>query len=246
MNAIRLRWLLPLALAATLGLAHAATPWSLDAITDPRETRQGVPVLAVTPGGSAERIGLRAGDRIQSINGHSFVGVGRPTTPLDQVLSDSNGRVEMAVAREGGLVQLSGTLAARAASTSAQCGFVTVLGPTPRNSEGIFPAEITTIDGRSTPLFGVNRHQVDAGPRVLIVAERIEGYRLSDREVRQRKLMQERVLAGAYKALVVDVAPDTTYHVGARLLPGKRDNASIRANTYWEPVVFKQTHTRCP
>src|SRR5690606_22096427 len=159
------------------------TPWALGAITDPRETREGVPVLAITPGGSAERLGLRAGDRIQSINGQSFVGVERPTTLLDRVLSDSNGRVEIAVAREGGLEQLSGTVAARAAPTSGQCGFMTVLGPTPRNSEGIFPAAITTIDGRSTPLSGVNRHEVDAGPRVLIVAERIEGYRLSDREI---------------------------------------------------------------
>lgn len=246
MNTRHPRWLLSLALASTLGIAHAASPWSLGAITDPRNTSEGLPVLAVTPGGSAEGLGLRSGDRIQSINGQSLVGAQRAGEMLDRALSDSNGRVDLTVIRGGAPQQLSGTLAARTAAGPGQCGFLTVLGPTPRNSQGIFPAEITTIDGNSTPLDPVNRHEVAAGPRVLVVAEHIEGYRLSDRENHQRALMKKRERRDAYKALVVDVEPDTTYHVGARLIPDRRDNANIRANAYWEPVVFKQTRTRCP
>jgi hypothetical protein len=57
--------------------------------------------------------------------------------------------------------------------------------------------------------------------------------------------MKRRELARAYKALIVDVQPDTRYSIGARLLTDKLDNESIRNNEYWEPVVWTQRPESC-
>lgn len=236
---------------STIGTATAtqSPPWTLGAVTDLRQTRDGLVVLAITPGSNAERIGLQVGDRIQSINGQSFVGVGQPASLLEQSLADSRGELSVEVLRNGAPRTLAGRLSATPVSVAggvSGCGFVTTQGTVPRVSQDIYPGEVTRIDGRSTPLAPVNRHQVETGPRVLIVAERIDSHRLTLGQNRQRELFKRLAQARAYKALVVDVAPDTTYYVGARLLTDKLDNDSIRANAYWEPVVWQErSDTRC-
>ena len=48
-----------------------------------------------------------------------------------------------------------------------------------------------------------------------------------------------------YKVLVVDVKPDHSYRIGARLLRDRLDAASIRDNAYWEPVVWSSVAERC-
>ena len=58
-------------------------------------------------------------------------------------------------------------------------------------------------------------------------------------------MMQRRERARAYKPLVVDVQPGTTYKIGARLLRDRLDADSIRAKAYWEPVVWAVDPDAC-
>ena len=252
-NTARSLMLVALALLAMAG-AYASDERSsgtgrfeLGAVVDVRRAHaEGLRVLAVTPGGAAERLGLRVDDRLQAINGQSLAGVADPGATLSRAVDASGGSLRLQVLRDGQVTRLSGTADTPVTATSQGCGFVTTLGATPRNSRNIHQAEITMIDGQSTPLFDVNRHQLGVGQHALVVAERIEPHRLSNVQNHQISLLKRREgVRGFYKALVVDIKPDTTYYIGARLLPDRLDNVSIRANAYWEPVVWQERAADC-
>ncbi len=233
----------PLPVVATAIAADAA--WDLGVVLELRRPyREGMEVLAVTPDGAAARLGLRRGDRIHAINGRSLTGPA-PADAYADAISRSHGRVSLDVVREGNPLQLSGELALVSQVPIAGCGYVTTIDATPRSKESVFSAEITMIDGESTPLAPQNRHQLPVGRRVLVVAERIDDHRFNDSQNLQRRNMKQREMARAYKALIVDVAPDTAYSIGARLLTDRLDSASIRDNAYWEPVAWRSVHTRC-
>lgn len=239
--------LLSLALLPAAARSQESAHWSLDAVLDTRaQQSEGIPVLAVTPGGAAERMGLVAGDRIVSINGASLTGGGSPQQALDAALLDSKGSATLVVTRAGSPTTLGGTLggASTQAATSG-CGFVTANDPTPVVSEMIFPAEITQIDGHSTPLVPQNRFQLPAGQHVLVVRELIPSMYFNSGELRHRRLMQQQQLGKAYKALVVNVAPGTRYQVGARLLKDRMGNENMRDNAYWEPVMYGTRAEAC-
>ena len=51
--------------------------------------------------------------------------------------------------------------------------------------------------------------------------------------------------ARRYKVLILDVEPNTRYEIGARLLSGPPSLEAIRDNSYWEPVVWRQTAEAC-
>ncbi|MFA5683192.1 MAG: PDZ domain-containing protein [Lysobacteraceae bacterium] len=258
------RSLLALSLVAALGLgamtAHAeeattshSALQTLEAVVDTRTpARDGYVVLAVTPGGFAERLGLQAEDRLQRVNGVALLGAPNVEATLANALEQGGGRVRLEVVRGGRPLSLSGSLDAMATTPLAQpasdaqgCGYVSATDPTPDVSEGIFDAEITMIDGRSTPLYEVNRQRLGVGSHVLVVSEFIKDHRFSPVQRKHRRLMKRRELARAYKALMVDVQPDTRYSIGARLLTDKLDNESIRNNEYWEPVVWTQRPESC-
>lgn len=227
--------------------AQVDAPWQLDAVLDVRHAKaQGVEVLALTPGGAAASFGLLSGDRVISINGHKLTGPEQPSASLRRALEMSGGQATLEVLREGEPLVLSGTLTATAdMREAAGCGHVSATDPTPNVSERIHPAEITMIDGRSTPLFGANRHRVEAGERVLVVAEHIPDHLFSANQLHQMRLMKQRERARAYKAIVVNVEPGMRYSVGARLLVDGNDARSIRDNTYWEPVVYQSRAEAC-
>lgn len=226
---------------------NASNGFELSAVVDVRRSHaDGVPVLAVTPGGAGDRMGLRVGDRLQSVNGHSLAGTPDPAATLAHALQQSNGALSVRVLRGDQSLPLSGTADTRISTASEGCGFVTTLGPVPHVSRGIHQAEITMIDGRSTPLFAVNRHRLEAGRHILVVADRIEPHRLSSVQNQQISLMKRREsVRGYYKAIVVDIKPDTSYSIGAQLLRDRLDADSIRANAYWEPVVWQERPESC-
>ena len=126
------------------------------------------------------------------------------------------------------------------------CGWVTSERPAVPKSQDIFRAEITRIDGASTPLHALNRHRADPGQRVLTVAERIEPQWLPSAAIAQIGKMKKHQQQRAYKTFTVDVAPGVNYAIGARLRRDRLDAQSIRDNEYWEPVVWDQRAERCP
>lgn len=209
----------------------------------------GATVLAVSPGGAAERMGLRHGDRILSINGQPISSTHPPATALRSAMSGSDHAMQLEVRRDGEILTLKGgpdVAHTRSISTEPKgCGYVSVSGAHPRATRRIFPSEITRIDGKSTPLFTVGRYRVDAGRRVLIVDERIDDHRFSSFGLQERQRQNSRQGARRYKVLIVDVAPDTRYDIGAQLMEIPPDVRAIRDNTYWEPVVWRSATETC-
>lgn len=222
--------------------------YELGAVIDVRKVHaEGARVLAVTPGGAGDRMGLRVNDRLRAINGHDLANADEPAVQLSRALREQGGAVRLQVVRDGKAVQLTGTVDTLPPPAAVGCGFVTQRGTHPTVSQDIYLAGITMIDGRSTPLQSANRYRLDAGQHVLVLAENIDRHRLSDAQRHQIELMMRRNrVRGSYKALVVDVSPGIAYYVGARLLRDKLDAESIRTNAYWEPVVWQERPMSCP
>lgn len=224
--------------------------YELGAVVDARRANaNGVTILAITPGGAADRLGLLAGDQLYAINGHRLDDTSKPSSTLENALQESNGALQVEARRNGKTLALSGRadIADSVAQGRAQsCGYVSALaGVVPRN-QGIFQADITQIDGRSTPIQRTFRHRVNAGKHVLVVREFIDPVRLNSAQLLQIAKMKKFALARAYKSLVVDVEPGMSYRIGARLLKDKLDTQSIRDNAYWEPVVWEKVPEACP
>ena len=228
-------------------VAESAAGYDLGAVLAKR-SGAGLTVMAVTPGGGAERMKLRAGDRILSINGMSLE-TPTPTSTMQQALAAGGSAVRLEVAR--GARSFAADDRADAGDPAAArdrptgCGYVTDQGPTPTLSENIFPVVITKVAGASTPLYPVNRHRLDAGRQVLVVAEGIPATRFSSVQLIQRQRMRRQLDARAYKALIVDVEPGMRYHVGAQLLPDRMDRRSMLDNEYWKPVMWKEVAEPC-
>ncbi|KAF1712978.1 PDZ domain-containing protein [Pseudoxanthomonas sacheonensis] len=229
--------------------AAAQTRYELGAVVDVRQaSANGVTILAITPGGAADRLGLRAGDKLRAVNGRRLDGTPKPSSALESALQEGNGALRVEAVRNGKTLALSGRADAAnpALRKGAQaCGYAsTRAGVVPR-SKGIFEAEITQIDGRSTPLQPTNRHRVDTGKHVLVVREFIDPTYLNSAQLQQIAKMKKFALARAYKSLVIDVEPGIGYRIGARLLKDKLDTQSIRDNAYWEPVVWEKVPEAC-
>ncbi len=209
----------------------------------------GLTVMAVTPGGGAERLKLRAGDRLLSINGISLDTLA-PTSTVQQALAAGGETVRLEVARGDRTFvasdQMQASIDKPAMAASLGCGYVSNQEPTPSLSENIHAAVITKIGGASTQLYAVNRHRVDAGRQVLVLNERIPASRFSSIQLIQRQRMYRQLDARAYKVLIVDIEPGVKYYVGAQLLRDKMDRRSILDNQYWQPVVWKEVAAPCP
>jgi hypothetical protein len=120
------------------------------------------------------------------------------------------------------------------------CGRVSTHLRPPVVSERIYPLVLHEIDGRMPGPIASEVHRLGAGRRHLKVSESISGDRFTGWENRKRdtQFRHER-----FKYLVLDVAPDTTYRLGARLIPQAKSD--IRGGRYWEPVVWSEVRERC-
>lgn len=226
----------------------------------------GLRVLAVTPGGGAERIGLRAGDTLLALNGTSLARADGGATLRRSVDALPDGSpLAFYVRREGTTQTLSGPmrsielppmrltvgsgtqLAAAAPAARADgrrddaldgCGRISDFDTAPRQQD-LHAAKIISIDGTTPGPAGAKSYRVAPGPHVVKVAEDIESRYLgfSDR-ARASGLATQR-----YKTLTIEVVPDTTTLVAARLVPEQRDNPS--GGAYWEPVAWKQVAEGC-
>jgi hypothetical protein len=214
-----------------------------------RTATDGVELLAITPGGAAERMGLQAGDHIVSINGEQLGGIRDPLRVLQQSIDDQDGRAGIGVLRDGAALNMSGQAESIAAGDAAMhgCGYVTTEAGVVPISRDIFHAVVTQIDGRSTPLSRPdNRYRLPAGRHVLTISEDIRRSWFNNSQLLQLSTLKRQATASeVYKVLVVDVKPDQSYRIGAHLLRDKLDAGSIHANAYWEPVVWSSVAEKC-
>jgi hypothetical protein len=241
---------------------------NLGLLVDSRhEAGDGLHVLAVTPGGNAERMGLRAGDVLVALNGTSLA-TGDGSTILRRTVDTLPEGAQLAfdVRRDGRSETIGGKSAsvylpamhlsvgegaalasngpvgsvadnAPAAGGAEGCGRISDFDVAPRG-KGLHGAKIITIDDSSPGPSGAKAYRVEAGRHVLKIGEKIESRYLSFND-RQRNAR----IGGGYKTLTVDVAPDTTYLVAAHLNEDQRDNPANGA--YWDPVVYQETPEAC-
>lgn len=234
----------------------AQVRYELGAVVDVRKPDpRGIEVLAVTPDGAAARMGLKVGDRLLAINNRRLDDAAAANV-LQEAILDSKGAVRLLAMRDGSQIELRGrsdivavpayqlTVGEAATGKATGCGYINDSFLPPR-SKDLYKAGISQIDGRSTRLRGTDRMRVTSGRHVLTIGERIPGYRLSMRQHRQRVRTQQRLMARIYKPMVIDIEPDTEYRIGVRLREDRLDNESIRANEYWEPVIWEQRAATC-
>lgn len=227
--------------------------------------RAGLPVLAVTPGGTAERMGLRAGDVLVALNGISLASDSSAATLRQTVESLPNDSpLAFRVTRDGRTETVSGKLssvyvpamhlvignAAQVASTAAPpvaraaatdpesqgCGRISQFDVAPRQQQ-LHAAVIISIDGVAPGPRGANSFRVSAGRHVLQVGERIESRYISFPDTMRNYRIDP------YKTLDVDVAPNTTVMIAARLIPEKR--SEWQNGAYWEPLAWKEIAEPC-
>ena len=122
-----------------------------------------------------------------------------------------------------------------AAAPAMDCGRISVFDVAPRNKD-IYRARLLEIDGSLAGPTSSRSFRVSAGRHTLKVAELIDDYEFNDVQLRLRG--QGRDLS---KTLEVDVAPDTTYSLGAQFI----EKGSISDKSYWNPVIYQQNPAPC-
>jgi membrane-associated protease RseP (regulator of RpoE activity) len=232
------------------------------------EHRDGLHVFGVTPGGGAERIGVRAGDVLVALNGRSLADNADAAKELRSSIDGvpNGGALAFDIRREGRALALSGalnsvylppmrltigngTLLASSAGTSTTaatttagtpsdasgCGHISDFDMAPRQQK-LHAARIISIDGVSPGPTGSTSFRVSAGAHSVKVAEAIESRYLSfNARVRSSNAY--------YKTLRIDVPPDTTVMVAARLNEDKRSEP--KDGEFWDPVAWKQVAESC-
>jgi len=225
--------------------------YELGTVVDTRADPSGLPVLAVTPGGAAAALGLKVGDRLLEVNGQALTSMSDPGPALLAAVEGHKGMLQVQLRREGGVLELAGRaetvyvpgfqLAVQGpGGTGAGCGRVSV-NARPPVSERIYPLVLHEIDGQ---LPGPSRAEVfrlGAGRHFLKVSEAIDPNRFTAQQNQQRNhwlFRHER-----FKYLELDVAADTNYRLGARLIDDNRGD--IRGGSYWEPMVWREVAESC-
>ena len=239
---------------------------NLGVLVDSAQARgDGVHVLAVTPGGAAERMGLRAGDVLVGVNGNSLADAAAAASLRQTIDALPDGStLAFDVRRDGAPRAVSGKLAgvylpamhlsvgngvalasAASGATSGErevamqgCGRISDFDVAPRQDH-LHAAKIISIDGITPGPTGTRAFRVTAGTHTVKVGEQIESRYLSFND-------QQRnggVSSARYKTLSVDVAPDTTTLIAARLNEDQRSNP--QGGAYWDPVAWKQTTESC-
>lgn len=205
-------------------------------------------VLAVTPSGAAERMGVRAGDRLLSANGRSLAGRAQPASWMQQALAEQDGTLRLQVLRGRERLQLHGRATAvplpayqlivgAGAGTVPGCGRITSFDALPR-TQRLFPVKVIAIDGVTAGPSTSNTYRVDAGRHELTLAEAIDSREFNAVSNAMRSRKHDR-----YKTLAVDVGRGQTLQLAARLLPESR--TSVASGGYWEPTVYRVVPESC-
>jgi hypothetical protein len=227
----------------------------------------GLAVLGVTPGSSADALGLHSGDRLLAVNG----------VPLDHAGFDASGRslaaqqlrdallgspdaIALDVARGDREVRLEGSVrvvdlpayrldlgtalanVGLAASTevdgNSSCARISVFDIAPR-SQHLYRAVLVAVDGTQPGPTGSDVFRIAPGRHRLTVNEAIDSRQFDSVALRQRDGRQRL----RSKELEFVAQPGITYRLAVRLNTDQRN--SIRDGAYWEPVIWKETPESC-
>lgn len=232
---------------------------------------EGLQVVGTTPGSSASRLGLRGGDIIASVNGVSLAGLGddahggaRAALVLREQLESlpDDSTIDFKVIRDGRPTTISGAMDSawipalhltvgdgvavaaagqdggyRNAPAGSGCGRLSIFDVAPRQ-QNLHGASLITIDGERSPFAGQEVFQLSEGRHVLTVGEKIESRYLAFNSVYRNSNIKN-----PYKTLEINVAPNTTYFLAARLIQDKRNE--WRDGAYWEPVIWSESTEAC-
>lgn len=231
----------------------ARVRYELGAVVDVRAADpNGLAVLAISPGGSAARMGLHRGDRLLRVNGANAANAANPASAVIESIAAANGRVDLQVRRGSQTVALSGQAerivlpayslqvgnhAAAAADTVSACGRISTFDALPRHQR-LFPVVVIAIDGRTPPTMGESM-RLSAGRHRLVLADNIDSDRFNAVQLKQR----ENLGRTRYKALEIDVAAGSTYQLAAKLQGPER--MKIAGGAYWSPVVSRVVPEPC-
>ncbi|MEO7432817.1 MAG: PDZ domain-containing protein [Dokdonella sp.] len=233
--------------------------------------RDGLHVFGVTPGGGAERIGLRAGDVVVAMNGHSLTDNANAASDLRRGvdLLPDGGVLAFDVRRGGRALALSGALtsvylppmrltvgsgtqlASNAGVDMAAVATATSTGETTASTSGC---------GRISDFDSAPRQQKLHGAKIISIDGALPGptgsssYRVTagshtvkiGEQIESRYLSfndRARMANDDYKTLRIDVPADTTVLVAARLNEDHRSDP--RNGAYWDPVAWKQIPEGC-
>lgn len=156
--------------------------FELGAVIDVRKPdATGLPVVAISPGSAAERLGLKVGDRLLGVNGQDVAGAVAPGTVLLQALQNGDGDLTMQVLRGSAQMTLAGsvdlvTLPAYrlvlqpSATTAANgCGY---LSGGAEIAADVRKVDILSINGEPAPTDFWGRLRLVAGEYTLSVKAR--------------------------------------------------------------------------
>lgn len=233
----------------------------------------GLRVLGVTPRSAAQRMGIKAGDRIVGLNGTSLIALGADPAGHAQAattmrtLVDALGDgapLEFTLQRDGKPLTLRGELSSIVLPPiHLQVGRDELLASTAPSSSRR-EARIDTGNGgcgrlndfdvapRQQDLYGVKLLMIDGvstGPagvhqfRVSAGTHTLKLVELIPAKV-YRRLNPTRLGDGPeVKTLTVRVQADTTYYLAAKFNEDKRN--SRVSGEYWDPVVWREKPDKC-
>ncbi|MEO6076561.1 MAG: PDZ domain-containing protein [Dokdonella sp.] len=226
----------------------------------------GLAIVAVTPGGAAARMGVHSGDRLAAVNDTGLTDLGRDAGNQSRAVAvmrteiakiGDGGKIRLTVDRDGRRISFEGRLqrlqlpslqlsvgdGVQVASTAgvsdesaAGCGRINEFDVAPRQKQ-LHRAQLIFIDGNSPGPSGSPSFRLSAGRHTLTVAEEIEDRYLSFNN-RLRNSSSDR-----YKKIEVDVKPNTTYYLAARLNEDKV--GQWRDGAYWDPALWLEKTERC-
>ncbi len=220
--------------------------YELGAVVDLASVQDGLPVVALTPGGNAERLGLRVGDRLLRLNAVVLAGAPDPVAAFRAAVGASQGRFEIDLVRGGRELSLAGVASATEVpgyrlsvlAPRGACGRISTFDSAPRGRQ-LFPVVLVAIDGRAIADSDTSVHRLAPGRHVLTLAEAIDADRFSGAQ----QVVRDRRSRERHKTLEIDVEADTTYQLAARFQLDRR--SEIRSGAYWEPVVWRESVEAC-
>jgi hypothetical protein len=237
--------------------------------TSAANAHDGLRVLGTTPDSTAERLGVRPGDVIVAVNGHSLRELGADASGralaaatlksnVDALPADA--AVQLDVRRGGSQLALNGPLqsvqlpalhvvlgAATLAAVDAGAQMPAPSGGCGRISlqdlaprqQQLFGASIEIVDGTTPGPTGAKNYRVSAGTHQLLVREQIPTRRLVG--VSELAALNFR---SKPKPLTITVKPNTTVMIAAHFNEQRTNEFS--SGGYWDPVVWKEVEESCP